>query len=271
MLKCGKWLPNDAIMGELGWMTMRGRHMLLRLSSCSKILAMEDGRWVKKVYEHGRRRLEKGGRANTWCNLTRKWLRDLGLEEEWKQQAVGPAWQERLKEKIMEYEARNWRRRVVREDNVKLKDYGKWKTKPELEQYLQHEDVHQRRLWTKLRGGILELRVETGRWERMSLGGRQERVPRRLRRCKLCFGEVEDARHVLFRCPAYGRQREVMAVEARAQATPRVVGAMESVVRGKNSVAEEELLRWMMVEGGEKVGMEVLDRIMKVRAKLLGE
>ena len=125
-------------------------------------------------YEHGKRRLEKNGRANTWCNLTRKWLRDLGLEEEWKQQAVGPAWQERLKEKIMEYEARNWRRRVVREDNVKLKDYGKWKVKPELEQYLQHEDVHQRRLWTKLRGGILELRVETGRWERMSLGGRQE-------------------------------------------------------------------------------------------------
>ena len=30
---------------------------------------------------------------------------------------------------------------------------------------------------------------------------------------KLCFGEVEDARHVLFRCPAYGRQRgEVTAV-----------------------------------------------------------
>ena len=46
-------------------------------------------------------------------------------------EAVGPAWQERLKE-IMEYEARNWRRRVVREDNVNLKDYGKWNTKPEL-------------------------------------------------------------------------------------------------------------------------------------------
>ena len=62
---------------------------LLRLSYWSKILVMEGSRWVKKVYEHGRRRLENDGRANTWCNLTRKWLRDLGLEEEWKQQAVG--------------------------------------------------------------------------------------------------------------------------------------------------------------------------------------
>ena len=32
VLKCGKRLPNDAIMSELGWMTMRGRRMLLRLS-----------------------------------------------------------------------------------------------------------------------------------------------------------------------------------------------------------------------------------------------
>ena len=75
------------------------------------------------------------------------------------------------------------------------------------------------------------------------------------------------AKVVVLENVAYGRQREVMAVEARAQATPRVaiVGAMES------SVAEEELLRWMIVVGGVKVGMEMLDRIMKVRAKLLGE
>ena len=88
----------------------------------------------------------------------------------------------------------------------------------------------------------------------------------------MCFGEVEDAGHVLFR-PTAGRVRRWMAVETRAQATPRVaiVGAMESVTRGKNSVAEEELLRWMIVVGGVKVGMEMLDTIMKVRAKLLGE
>ena len=36
-------------------------------------------------------------------------------------------------------------------------------------------------------------------------------------------------------------------------------------------MAEEELLKWMTVEGEEKAGMEMLDRIMKVRAKLLGE
>ena len=31
-----------------------------------------------------------------------------------------------------------------------------------------------------------------------------------------------------------------------------LVGAMESVVRGKNSVAEEELLRWVPGDGGRR-------------------
>ena len=86
--------------------------------------------------------------------------------------------------------------------NAKLEEYAKWKTKPEKEDYLEHADTHQRRLWTKLRSGCLELRVETGRWERVSVGG--------MRKCKLCFGGVENAHHVLFRCPAYVQQKHIL-------------------------------------------------------------
>ena len=74
VLKCGNRLPNEAIMGELGWMSMRGRRMLLRLSYWGKILQMDDGRWVKKVYEQGKARLDVNEDAKTWCNLTRRWL-----------------------------------------------------------------------------------------------------------------------------------------------------------------------------------------------------
>ena len=68
---------------------MRGRRMLLRLSYWGKILGMDEGRWVRKVYEQGRARLAGNARANTWCNLTRKWLLELGLHREWQDQAVG--------------------------------------------------------------------------------------------------------------------------------------------------------------------------------------
>ena len=77
----------------------------------------------------------------------------------------------------------------------------------------------QRRMWTKLQGGCLELRVETGRWERMSVGGQQVAVPRHLRYCKMCFREVEDAAHVFFRCPAYRTQRDALADQVCKLAT----------------------------------------------------
>jgi len=54
ILKCGSRVPNDAITGELGWMSMRGRRMMLRLSYWGKILAMPDERLVNSVYEGGR-------------------------------------------------------------------------------------------------------------------------------------------------------------------------------------------------------------------------
>ena len=74
MLKCGSRIPgpDEALLAELGWMTMRGRRMLLRLSYWGKILGMDEGRWVRKVYEQGRARLTDNARSNTWCNLTRQ-------------------------------------------------------------------------------------------------------------------------------------------------------------------------------------------------------
>ena len=147
-------------------------------------------------------RLDGFIRAGAWCNLTRKWLTDLGLDEEWQRQEVGPAWQEKLRTKIEDMEARDWRRRVAR--SRKLEEYVKWKTKPGLEPYLQHGHVQQRRMWTKLRGGrgCLELRIETGRWEHVTVTweaaswGRQVALPRHMRRCTLCFGELGTPRYV---------------------------------------------------------------------------
>ena len=115
MLKCGSRIPDEAVLAELGWMTMRGRRMLLRLSYWGKILGMDGGRWVRKVYEQGRARLTDNARSNTWCNLTRKWLLELGLHREWQDQAVGPGWQEKLRAKIEDRETREWRRKAPEE------------------------------------------------------------------------------------------------------------------------------------------------------------
>ena len=46
---------------------------------------LEGGRSKASI---SRARLETNQNANTWCNLTRKWLRQLGLEESWTKQCM---------------------------------------------------------------------------------------------------------------------------------------------------------------------------------------
>ncbi len=54
---------------------------------------------------------------------------------------------------------------------------------------------------------FLILRVETGRWETAVMSGKQVKLPRSFRMCTLCFEEVEDAEHTLFRCPCFKKLR----------------------------------------------------------------
>ena len=168
---------------------------------------MSGSRLVRHVYEEGRARLELDAGAKTWCNLTRMWLQELGFQAEWNAQAVGEDWPGRLRKQIMRLEERRWRHGV--ENNVRLVGYAKWKKvlTTEAELYLKVRHEKRRRLWTKLRGGCLELRVETGRWETIMMRGKQVMLPRGFRMCTLCFEEVEDEEHTLFRCPSFKRIR----------------------------------------------------------------
>ena len=73
--------------------------------------------------------------------------------------------------------------------------YAKSKKEYKLEKYL-YTRVDQDARWLPR---IRELRIETGRWERRSVGGHQV--------CKLCGVELEDAEHVMLRCGEYAEER----------------------------------------------------------------
>ena len=78
ILKVKSSCPDEAVMVELGWISLAGRRMMLRLFFWRKILMCGADRWVRRVYEASRRRAEAGGKS--WCSLTRLWLRQLGSE-----------------------------------------------------------------------------------------------------------------------------------------------------------------------------------------------
>ena len=151
--------------------------------------------------------------------------------------------------------------------NVRLQGYAKWKAELTLdaELYLKVQQVNRRRMWTKLRGGCLELRVETGRWETTMVMGKQVKMPRWVRLCTLCFEEVEDAEHTLFRCPCFNKLRTAF-LESCGLAGKELSAARE-VLSGQRG-REPELMRWMM-NGGVGHGMRFLEQVMAERARLL--
>ena len=51
ILKCSPKMTNEAVLGELGWWTLKGRRDLLRLKYYGKIVRMGEDRLVKQVVE----------------------------------------------------------------------------------------------------------------------------------------------------------------------------------------------------------------------------
>jgi len=66
ILKCSPKMTNEAVLGELGWWTLKGRRDLLRLKYYGKIVKMGEDRLVKQVYVESRKRLEEG-KQSKWC------------------------------------------------------------------------------------------------------------------------------------------------------------------------------------------------------------
>lgn len=59
ILRCGKTMSDEVVLGELGVWKLRRRRQQIRLVFWAKILAMDKSRWVRRVYEEGRKRMEK--------------------------------------------------------------------------------------------------------------------------------------------------------------------------------------------------------------------
>ena len=83
-----------------------------------------------------------------------------------------------------------------------LRTYRVIKNDLETEKYLEQGTGQQRKVIAMIRGGTNDLRIETGRYEKLE---EKERI------CIFCeSGEVEDERHFLHRCEAWKNEREIV-------------------------------------------------------------
>jgi len=228
---------------------------------------MAPARWAKRAYERSKELLEQGGRGGGWCADTKRCLEQLGLQEWWSSQQVPDDWKESVRKAVLRSEERQWLEQV--RGNGKLQLYSLVKQAFGRELYLQCPDAQHRRLWTKLRAGALELRVETGRWERVSVGGRQVPVPRYLRECELCWAGVEDERHFLFRCASLESVRRTFwrAISSHGNMSAHVAEALAKLKRDERLVAteEDEMVLWMMSVDGLELSMSLAAKLWKRR------
>ena len=273
ILGVGKRVADAVVQGELGLLSMKGRRMLLRLTYWSKILKMDKGRLVRRVYEAGRTAHAANKAVKNWASRTHQWLGELGLEECWKKQEIAEDWQDTVRAKISELEERDWTAGMT--SKPKIARYRTWKKTLGREAYLDERENEQgRRSLTKCRGGALELRVETGRWETMRVRGAVVKLQRHQRICEVCFRGVEDEMHFVMRCPAYTADRNVVLAKAArgmgfgAQLAGKIVAGQ---YKGGNNAAEEELLTWALNGEGQKLAMRFLRSAVRRRKQILEE
>ena len=182
---------------------------------------MKRSRWTRKLYEYERKQCNLDPSASNWCSYTRDLLTAIGLSECWKRQrAVQPSemdlkvvrntlrphlteWKTVSWRATRAYEQSQWRREMERKPKLTL--YRQWKTTLRRERYLSSPDLLGRVALFSLRSGTNDLRIDTGRNERIvdPRNGKRRRLQRAERVCKQCEVGVEDEIHVLLYCPRY--------------------------------------------------------------------
>ena len=252
-----KGTVNEVVMGELGWWRMKGRRDFLRLLYWREIVMRKEGlRW--EVYQEGRRRI--GRDEGAWCDYTKKMMKEVGLEEYWENQDVMDVyrntWRAIVWKKIQDKEQEEWRKRM--DSKSKVRTYRMLKTELETEKYLEEGTAQQRRVMVMIRGGTNDLRIETGRYEKLE---EKERI------CIFCeSGEVEDEKHFLCRCEAWKDEREVVMRKVRKLGV-KMTDEEIMFMSGREEVqskGEERVKSWRKIVLG---GVMTMDRERKKRWK----
>jgi len=217
ILRCNGKTTNEALLGELGWWTLRARRDFCKLKYWIKILLMDENRLVRRIYKGSKHKYMSEG-TNNWCktvhSLAYKYnLLDLWTDEALVHQPQGNSrdkWTNLIYQKIHAIEQERWLRRMNKKS--KLRTYQTFKSKLELEPYLLSDTQKTARyLLTRIRTGTNKLRIETGRWKRP-----QEALEERV--CRVCMsGAVEDEKHFILDCNAYTNLRNEMLDRIRSK------------------------------------------------------
>ena len=216
-----------AVRGELGWTSVQGQMMRAKCNYVEQIKRMGEGRWPRLVVEE----LEAGVFRSKWWEEVRRAQAELGLGGG----VVGANWKAQVNEGFWRREERVWQEEVAARKSLvvypkeTLKGAG-WSG----------QIFRERRVWTRLRMGVV--------WGQYETGVR--------RNCAWCGRKPEAwAEHVLGGCEVFNREAggvvegvdenerrertKTILRDSREENVRRVVGRVELFLQ-KAAVGEVE-------------------------------
>ena len=202
-LGVGKYTPNTAVNGDMGWTPTHIKQMTTVLSHWFRLNHMDSDRINKQVFLWSYHTRHK---HKNWCFHIDKTLQktdinlsiDIFYNKVHRQSII-----ETLRNVMFTDYKTEWKNKVSSNVSIakytggnKLRTYKMFKHSYETEAYVKcHVMSRTRRsALAKFRCGVAPLRIETGRYEM---------IPYEERYCFNCTNKIESEEHVLLECPLY--------------------------------------------------------------------
>ena len=197
-LGVGRYTPSLGVLGEMGWLPVKANCWISIIREWCRLLNMEGTRLNYQVFQYAQKHGDKT--KNLYYHINH-FCENIGLNE--LTNTPVSMWQgtkSYVKYLVWNYYSQQWQEQILSPvgpsgGRNKLRTYIAFKSVLETEYYVTAIlNRHHRSALAKFRLGVAPIRLETGRYEGLSV---EERL------CPLCNLETEDEEHVLLKCKYY--------------------------------------------------------------------
>ena len=184
-----------ALQGEMGWLPCKYRKMLNTLRFWNRLIKMPSERLTKQIFNTE----YNNDNPNSWTSNVKHIFEILELSNVYEQKSTCNL--DLCKDKLFLVAEQEWK--IAINSKPKLRTYIKFKKNFHIEPYIKiTTNRYERSLLAKLRCGILQLHIETGRFNQTKLEDRK---------CNICNNnEVEDEYHFVCVCKEYDNERQIL-------------------------------------------------------------
>lgn len=211
-LGVGKYTPNTAVYGEMAWEPPVVRQWGSIANFWSRLSCLDHYRLNKRIALWAN--LKATSSCKTWFFNVKYKFEELQLQTcyDINYQICKSKFVEEVKQSTMSKFKSIWNTALNRIEGVngrgrnKLRTYRFFKQNYDVEEYcLTILPANHRSAFTKFRCGVAPIRIETGRYENISVDDRK---------CPFCKIHVEDECHVILECPIYHDLRLIILQKA---------------------------------------------------------